>query len=398
MSVNHMRFGIFLAPFHPNNENPTLAIDRDMALVQHLDTLDYDEAWIGEHHSGGFEIISSPEIFCAAAAQVTKHIKLGSGVISLPYHNPFMVAKRVAQLDHMTHGRFMFGFGPGALAGDAYRMGVDPEQSRRMMHEAIDVIMPLLRGEMVNAETDWFKMQDARLQLPAYTEGGPEVAVASSRSPTGALAAGRHGTGMLSIGGTSDAALEAHSRNWATCEETAAENGQTVSRDNWRMVTLMHVAETRQKARDNVAFGLKQWTQYFSDVATFPIIPPGVDDPMEYLIESKSAMIGTPDDACEFIDHLMKGTGGFGALMQLAHNWADWEQTKRSYELIARYVAPHFRGSNNLRPFSYDYSTANREKFVNAAAASVENAIKSYEAKSGKEWTNPRGQKPQAAE
>ena len=398
MSVNHMRFGIFLAPFHPNNENPTLAIDRDMALVQHLDTLDYDEAWIGEHHSGGFEIISSPEIFCAAAAQVTKHIKLGSGVISLPYHNPFMVANRVAQLDHMTHGRFMFGFGPGALAGDAYRMGVDPEQSRRMMHEAIDVIMPLLRGEMVNAETDWFKMQDARLQLPAYTEGGPEVAVASSRSPTGALAAGRHGTGMLSIGGTSDAALEAHSRNWATCEETAAENGQTVSRDNWRMVTLMHVAETRQKARDNVAFGLKQWTQYFSDVATFPIIPPGVDDPMEYLIESKSAMIGTPDDACEFIDHLMKGTGGFGALMQLAHNWADWEQTKRSYELIARYVAPHFRGSNNLRQFSYDYSTANREKFVNAAAASVENAIKSYEAKSGKEWTNPRGQKPQAAE
>ena len=152
MSVNHMRFGIFLAPFHPNNENPTLAIDRDMALVQHLDTLDYDEAWIGEHHSGGFEIISSPEIFCAAAAQVTKHIKLGSGVISLPYHNPFMIANRVTQLDHMTRGRFMFGFGPGALAGDAYRMGVDPEQSRRMMHEAIDVIMPLLRGEMVNAE------------------------------------------------------------------------------------------------------------------------------------------------------------------------------------------------------------------------------------------------------
>jgi len=398
MSVNHMRFGIFLAPFHTMDENPTLCIDRDMALVQHLDTLDYDEAWIGEHHSGGFEIISSPEIFCAMAAERTRHIKLGSGVISLPYHNPFMIANRVAQLDHMTRGRFMFGFGPGALAGDAYRMGVDPEQQRRMMHEAIDVIMPLLRGEMVNAETDWFKLQDARLQLPMYTEGGPEVAVASSRSPTGALAAGRHGTGMLSIGGTSDAALEAHSRNWVTCEETAAEAGQTVSRDNWRMVTLMHVAETRQKARDNVAFGLKRWTQYFSDVATFPIIPPGIDDPMEYLIESKSACIGTPDDACEFIDHLIKGSGGFGALMQLAHNWADWEQTKRSYELIARYVAPHFRKSNSLRQFSYDYSTENREKFVNAAAKSVEDAIKKYEEKSGKEWTNPRGQKPQAAE
>lgn len=166
MSVNHMRFGIFLAPFHAMDENPTLAIDRDMALVQHLDALDYDEAWIGEHHSGGFEIISSPEIFCAVAAEKTRSIKIGSGVISLPYHNPFMVANRVAQLDHMMRGRFLFGFGPGALAGDAYRMGVDPEQQRRMMHEAIDVIMPLLRGELVNAETDWFKLQDARLQLP----------------------------------------------------------------------------------------------------------------------------------------------------------------------------------------------------------------------------------------
>ena len=398
MSVNHLRFGIFLAPFHPNNENPTLAMDRDMELVQHLDRLNYDEAWIGEHHSGGFEIISSPEIFCAAAAQKTGHIKLGSGVISLPYHHPFMVANRVAQLDHLTRGRFLFGFGPGALAGDAYRMGIDPEKSRQMMHESIDAIVPLLRGEMVNMETDWFKLQDARLQLAPYSEGGPTMAVASSRSPTGALAAGRHGTGMLSIGGTSDAALEAHARNWDTCAVTAAENNQQVSRDNWRLVTLMHVAETRQKARDNVEFGLEKWTKYFSDVATFPIIPPGIENPIDHLIDTKSALIGTPDDAIEYIEHLQKGSGGFGALMQLAHNWADWEQTKRSYELIARYVAPHFRGSNSLRQFSYDYSTQNREKFVNAAAASVENAIKSYEAQSGKEWTNPRGQKPQAAE
>lgn len=398
MSLNHMRFGIFLAPFHTMNENSTLCIDRDMELVCHLDRLDYDEAWIGEHHSGGFEIISSPEIFCAMAAERTRHIRLGSGVISLPYHNPFMVANRVAQLDHMMRGRFMFGFGPGALAGDAYRMGVDPEQQRRMMHEAIDVIMPLLRGELVNAETDWFKLQDARLQLPMYSEGGPTTAVASSRSPTGALAAGRHGVGMLSIGGTSDAALEAHARNWDTCEETAREHGQTVSRDNWRMVTLMHVAETRQKARDNVEFGLAKWTKYFSDVATFPIIPPGVDNPVDYLIETKSALIGTPDDAIEYIEHLMKGSGGFGALMQLAHNWADFEQTKRSYELIARYVMPHFRRGNFLRQFSYDYSTENREKFVDAAAKSVENAIKSYESQTGKEWTNPRGQKSKAAE
>src|ERR1700761_6502558 len=66
-----MRFGAFIAPFHPVEENPTLALERDMQLVQLLDTLDYDEAWMGEHHSAGYEMIASPELFMAAAAERT---------------------------------------------------------------------------------------------------------------------------------------------------------------------------------------------------------------------------------------------------------------------------------------------------------------------------------------
>ena len=66
-----LRFGIFLAPFHPPGQNPTLAIHRDLALVEHLDRLGFDEAWIGEHHSAGYEIIASPEVFIAAASQRT---------------------------------------------------------------------------------------------------------------------------------------------------------------------------------------------------------------------------------------------------------------------------------------------------------------------------------------
>ena len=65
-------FGIFLAPFHAMNENPTQAMERDMQLLEHLDVLGYDEAWIGEHHSGGFEIIACPEIFIAGAAARTR--------------------------------------------------------------------------------------------------------------------------------------------------------------------------------------------------------------------------------------------------------------------------------------------------------------------------------------
>ena len=183
--MSYLRSGIFLAPFHNLTENPTLALERDMELLQHLDKLNYHEAWIGEHHSGGFEIIGSPEVFIAAAAERTRHIRLGTGVASLPYHNPFILADRMVQLDHMTRGRAMFGVGPGALVHDALKIGIKAADQRRMMNESLDVIMQLLRGETVTEKTDWYNLVDARLQLPCYTQPIMEMAVAASRSPAG---------------------------------------------------------------------------------------------------------------------------------------------------------------------------------------------------------------------
>ena len=145
----YIRTGIFLAPFHDLDENPTLAIDRDMELVCHLDKLGYHEAWIGEHHSGGFEIIASPEIFIAGAAERTRHIKLGTGVVSLPYHNPLMVADRMVQLDHQTRGRAMFGVGPGSLVYDADMLGLDPALQRDKLMQSLNVIVRLMKVERI---------------------------------------------------------------------------------------------------------------------------------------------------------------------------------------------------------------------------------------------------------
>ncbi len=122
-----MKFGVFMAPFHRVGENPTLALERDLELLQWLDTLGFDEAYIGEHHSAGWETIASPEMFMATAAERTRHIRLGTGVTSLPYHHPFMVANRMVQLDHLTRGRVILGCGPGARASDAIMLGIKPE-------------------------------------------------------------------------------------------------------------------------------------------------------------------------------------------------------------------------------------------------------------------------------
>ncbi len=347
--------------------------------MAHLDRLGFDEAWIGEHHSGGFEIIASPEVFIAAAAERTRRIRLGTGVSSLAYHHPFINADRMNQLDHMTRGRVMFGVGPGSLPSDAFAMGFHPKEQRRRMNEAIDVLVPLLRGERVSAETDWFTLRDARLQLASYTKPMIEMAVAWLRSPAGALAAGKHGIGLLSLGGTNDEALAAHAENWRRCEEAAAEHGQTVDRNNWRIVTLIHLAETRAQAEADVAFGLDTFAGYFRDIAPTPIVPPGTADPLGYLRESRMAVIGTPDEAIEHIERLWQGSGDFGVLLQLAHEWANWEATQKSYELMARYVIPHFQGAMERQRDSYAHTTANRETFVGAVDDAIKTEIQRYE-------------------
>src|SRR3954462_10784295 len=198
-----LRFGIFLAPVHPDGQNPTLPIQPDHELIQRLDQRGYDEAWIGEHHSAGFEIIASPEVFIAAAAERPRRIKLGTGVSSLPYHHPLMLADRMVLLDHLTMGRTMLGVGPGALPSDAFMMGIDPATQRPMMEQSLEAILALLDGrEPVTMETDWFTLRDARLQLRPSSEGGLEIAVAAQVSPSGPRLAGRHGLGLLSLGAT----------------------------------------------------------------------------------------------------------------------------------------------------------------------------------------------------
>jgi limonene 1,2-monooxygenase len=208
-----------------------------------------------------------------------------------------------------------------------------------------------------------------------------EMAVAAATSPAGALAAGRHGLGMLSIGGTSDDAMKHHRNNWGLYTEQAEQNGHVADRSNWRLVTLMHIAETREQARENVRYGLDKFCDYFRDVATFPIVPNDITDRYAYMMESGMACIGTPDDAIAFIERLLQGSGGFGVIMELAQNWADWPQTKRHYELMARYVHPHFQSSREWRSESYAYARDHHAEFTGQSSAAVQAEIDRLAAK-----------------
>jgi limonene 1,2-monooxygenase len=379
MHPPRLRFGAFVAPFHPVDVNPSLALDRDMELVEWMDRLGYDEVWIGEHHSAGYEIIASPELFIAAASQRTRHIRLGTGVSSLPYHHPLMLADRINQLDHMTRGRVMFGVGPGALPSDAFMMGIDPLKQRDMMDEAIAVLVPLLRGEVVSAEAGWFTLRDARLQLPPFTLPHVEICVASQVSPAGARAAGKHGLGLLSIGATSTGGFNALATNWEICEGRAKEFDRNVRREQWRLVGPMHIAETREQAVEDVRYGLEKWLYYFREVAALPLAPSGgIESAVEAMRNSGLAVIGNPDDAAAQLERLEAQSGGYGAFLFMDHNWADWPRKLRSYELFAQHVMPRFKRLNDARVASMRWASGNRTTFMGAVGNALNQEVQKH--------------------
>ena len=372
--MSDMKFGAFLAPHHPIGEHPTLQLQSDLELVQHMDKLGFDEFWCGEHHSTGWEVIASPELFLAAAAERTHRIMLGTGVVSLPYHHPFMVAQRMVQLDHQSRGRVIFGSGPGALPSDAHTLGVDPLLLRDRQDEAIGIIRQLFEAdERFSYECEWFTLKDAKLQLkPLQKNMG--FAVASLVSPSGMTLAGKHGIGVLSIGSTQKAGIQALPLQWSFAEEAAEKHGNQVDRADWRLVMNWHIAETRDKAREQARDGLFRHNNEYT-VGTLAAgqgqifkTPDEAVDVMAFS-EGSVSVIGTPDDLVEKIHEMQRLSGGFGCVIGFVHDWANREDTKSSWDLVARYVIPEINGLLHDYRESNKYVIENRDTWLRAGQA-----------------------------
>ncbi len=269
-------------------------------------------------------------------------------------------------------------------------MGIPIARQRDMMDEALDVIVRLLRGEEVSHDSDWFKLNRARLQMSPYSRPSVDIAVASQVSPTGARAAGRHGVGLLSIGATSDGGFNALASNWAIAEELAKDNGKTMDRAAWRLVGPdahrrdQGAGDGRRPLRaGEVALLLPRGRQPAA----------GADRAMATRsrpsCRCRWPCVGTPDEAAAKIQALIDQSGGFGCFLFMAHNWAPWAQTKRSYELFARYVAPQFQSLNVGREASMAWVKDNKADFTAQSMAAVGARIAQHAQEKGAENINP---------
>jgi limonene 1,2-monooxygenase len=369
-----LRLGAFMPPWLlPLDIDPTRAIRGELETIEYLESIGFAEAWIGEHHSGGVELISSPELFIAAAIERTSRIRLGTGVISLPYHNPLTVADRVVQLDHQAQGRAMFGFGPGLLPSDAMMLGIPSTEQRGRLTEGLEVVLRLLAGETVTQTSEWFELHDAQLHIGPHTHPRPEIVVASAITPSGGKTAGRLGLGMLCVAASTGPGYDVLDVNWQLANEVAAEHGHVIDRSALRLAAPAHVAETRDQAIAEITDGFHRWDSHMRDVIEGGGEILGLGS-MEALLEG-GAIVGSIDDAVQSLESYWEKSGGFGCILYQLTPWASREDQRRSLRRFAEEVMPRFTGRSRLRHASHARSTRNKDELSARAKAGAEKAI-----------------------
>ena len=309
-------------------------------------------------------------------------------MVSLPYHHPLMVADRWVLLDHLTRGRVIFGTGPGALPSDAYMMGIDPVEQRRMMQESLEAILALFRAspeERINRHSDWFTLRDAQLHIRPYTWPYPEISTAAMISPSGPRLAGALGTSLLSLSMSVPGGYAALENTWQLVVDQAEKSGRDEpDRADWRVLSIIHLADSRDQAIDDCTYGLQDFANYFGAAGFVPLSNPtdgAAGTPREFVAEYAgmgNCCIGTPGDAVAYIQDLIDQSGGFGTLLLLGHDWASPEDTIDSYRLFSQKVIPHFTGQLAPPKASHDWAVEKRNDLFGRAGQAMLNAIVSH--------------------
>jgi alkanesulfonate monooxygenase SsuD/methylene tetrahydromethanopterin reductase-like flavin-dependent oxidoreductase (luciferase family) len=356
-----MKPGFFTMPLHPPGADMTELLKSDLHQIVKLDELGYEEAWIGEHFTAEWEPIPSPELFIAQALGVTKNIRLGTGVTCMPNHDPFVLAHRIAQLDHMAEGRLNWGIGTGSFPGDTHVFGYDEDggvDAGAYTREALQTILKIWANpEPGLYESKWWKFRipepddviGMRAHVQPYQKPHPPIGVAgvSPNSPTLRMA-GQLGWIPMSINLAPPNQIKTH---WDSIAEGAEHAGKKPDRSLWRVAREVFIADTTVEARRLVKEGTlaRDFERYFipmlSKNGRLGIMKndpdmPDSDVTIDYLIDNVF-IVGSVAEVTQKLNDLHGDLGGFGTLLAMGHEWNPYEPWQESMTALIKDVLPN---------------------------------------------------------
>ena len=354
-----MELGLFAQAAHPPERTPFEVQEWNLEILRLIDDLGYTEAWLGEHYTLPWEPNPAPDILVAQALRETTRIRLGPGGICLPYHNPAVVACRMAWLDQISKGRFNFGIAAGSVPTDWELLGIDGSKVRDMTRESLEIILKIWSAEepfeykgkywTINYPKANPPLSEAHIK--PFQKPNPPIGISGLTANSETLKlAGRSGFIPMSLN-ISVAFLKTH---WDAYLEGAAESGRTPDRKDWRVCREVVVAETDEQAyklategglgrfaREYILrvakdYGLLQWYKHDPEV-------PDSDMTVDYM--AKHVWItGSPATVAEKIESYHEQTGGFGTLLVFGSDYLEQKtQWHESLQAIAEEVHPKIK-------------------------------------------------------
>lgn len=357
-----MEIGMFLMPSHPPERSLYDGQQWDLEQIAWADGLGFSEAWIGEHFTAPWEPNPTPDLLIAQALQRTERIKLAPGAHLLPFHHPAELANRVAFLDNLAQGRFMFGVGSSGLPSDWHLFNVDgmAGENRRMTREALDIILKLwtedepfdYAGEFWTVKKPDTMFEFLRYHIKPFQRPHPPIGIAGLSPGSDTLKlAGERGFMPMSLNINPQYAAT----HWASVEEGAERAGREAHRKDWKVVREVYVAETDAEARRRATEGMlgrlnrEYLLPLFGQFGFTPLFKhdpdvPDADVTPEYLVDH-GWLVGSPATVAEKLAQMYDDLGGFGTLLMFAYDGSEEaEAYKESMTLLAEEVLPRVRG------------------------------------------------------
>jgi alkanesulfonate monooxygenase SsuD/methylene tetrahydromethanopterin reductase-like flavin-dependent oxidoreductase (luciferase family) len=360
-----MEFGYFAQPAHPPERSPYDCQEWDLQVLRWLDELGYTEAWLGEHHTLPWEPNPAPDILVAQALRETRTIRLGPGGICLPYHNPAVVANRIAWLDQISKGRFNFGIAAGSVPSDWKLLGINGAHIRDMTRESLDIILKIWAAqEPFEYQGKYWQMSYPAREMPfrgvhikPFQKPHPPIGISGLTAYSETLKiAGRHGFIPMSL----NISLRFIKTHWQAYAQGAAETGHVPQRADWRVCREVVIAETDKEAHalavkgtlgrfaadymipSAKAYNLLNWYKHDENVPDSDVTP-------DYLARH-SWVIGSPATVREKLEEYFLATGGFGTLLVFGCDYLEkasaWHD---SLQALTQEVGPRLA---HLKPIS----------------------------------------------
>jgi alkanesulfonate monooxygenase SsuD/methylene tetrahydromethanopterin reductase-like flavin-dependent oxidoreductase (luciferase family) len=350
-----LRLGYFTMPLHPPARDYSETLREDREAIVLADELGLAEAFVGEHVTDLAESVTDSAVFLASLAHLTKRITLGTGTVNLPNGHPAAIAAKIAMLDHLLEGRFVFGISPGGLPSDWEVFGNLEVDRREKFRECIDQVLAIWTGEApYRLEGKHWTISTERTQIAEIGQGAivrpfqkphPPIAVTVVEPASASAAeAGARGFGIISANFLLPQWVKTH---W----DRYLEGRPDADRAGWRVAKTIFVSDDEETARD-YAFGERSPYRFYYRQLGYKLIRagranifkpdselPDSEVTTDYILD-RLVIAGTAAQVADALLAFHEEVGGFGTLLYCGIDWVDARLARRSLELMAKEVVP----------------------------------------------------------